>query len=279
MDPHEAQLIRRYLLGQLSSDERAQIEQRLLAESDFFQEILIGEEELIDDYVGHQLSETEIQAFESNFLITPERWKQLRFARGLAKYLNETNEAAVDEAESESSSTQSGDYPFDSGKADPRKKRKFFSFFPVLSPTLSYALAAVILVSVVGIAWLAMRNTTTPSGRPGSFVTIILGPGLTRAGGEITRAKLLSENDQVVARVIVPTVSYQAYRTRLLKDDRSELWASGELMAVEESGTRVVVSTIPAGLLVPGDYRMALSGRATDGTFEDVATYPFRVIR
>jgi len=289
LDPHETQLIRRYLLGQLSSDERAQVEQRLLAESDFFQEVLIGEEELVDDYVGHQLSATEIQGFESNFLVTAERRKQLHFARRLAKYLSETNETEVDEPVSESSDKPSRDSAGYSGKADPEKKRNFFSFFPALSPALSYALATVILVAVVGVTWLAVRDKTTPGGRAGTTLAVTLTPGLTRDSGEIARIKPTNETAQVEIRLIIPTTGYKVYRSRLLADDRSEVWASGDLTPVEDSatstttpatsGTRLVISTIPAQLLVPGDYRMALTGRATDGTFEDVTTYPFRVTR
>ncbi len=299
MDPHEPQLIRRYLLGQLLSDERAQVEQRFLSDSDFFQEILIGEEDLVDDYIGHQLSDTEIQAFESNFLVTPERRKQLRFAERLAKYLGETDETEVDEPFSEASAKPSTDSDLDQGKVDsgkadpekidPGKKQSFFSFFPALSPALSYALAAVILVAVVGIAWLALRNKTTPSGRSGTILAVTLGPGLTRDGGEITRIKPTAETESVEIRLIIPAINHQIYRTRLLADDRSELWASGDLTPVEEpgntttapvtNGTRVVVSTIPARLLAPGDYRIALTARTANGAFEDLAIYPFRVLR
>lgn len=272
MNPHESQLVRRYLLGQLLPDEQSQIEQRLLSEGEFFQEILIGEEDLIDDYVGSELSDSEIKAFESHFLLTAERQKQLRFARGLAKYFSETSETAADESVSELSIQSAGET-----SVHRKKKQNFFSFLPTLSPALSYSLAAVILVAVVGVAWLALRDKSTPNG-PSSFVAVTLAPGLTRDGGEIKRIKP-SSNDQVVISLIVPETGYEVYRSRLLADDRSEVWTSDDLKSVQEAGTPVVVSTIPAGLLAPGDYRVVLSGRGINGPLEDVATYFFRVTR
>jgi len=272
LNPQASQL-RRYLLGQLLADEQAQIEQRLLADGDFFLEVSISEEELIDDYLDRELSDLEIKAFESHFLVTAERRKQLRFARRLATYLTETEDVAEFEAVSESSAHAARD-----AAAAPKKKQNFFSFFPALSPALSYSLAAVILVAVVGVAWLAFRDRSTPSGRPGSFVAVTLAPGLTRDGGEIKRIKPTS-NDQVVMRLIVPTKNYPVYRTRLLADDNSEVWASGDLAAVEESDANVVIATIPPGLLTAGDYRAVLSGRAPNGSLDDVATYSLRVLQ
>ena len=276
MNLHEAGLIRRYLLGQLLPDDQAEIEQRLLTDSDFLQEIVIGEEELIDEYVSHQLTNSEVQAFESHFLATEERKQQLRFGRCFAKYLDESTETAVDEAFNETAAIASSDSAVDSAKADRGTKRRSFSFFPALNPALSYGLAAVILLAVVGIA---LRNRIAPSDTQGSLLAVTLAPGLTREGGETKRVKLLNDTGRVEIRVIIPTADYKVYRTRLLTDGRSELWASEDLTPVEESGTRVVTSTIPAGLLAPGDYRMTLSGRANNGAFEDVATYPFRVTR
>ena len=270
MNPHESQLLRRYLLGQLLADEQAQVEQRLLADGDFFLDLSIGEEELIDDYIDRELSDLEIKAFESHFLITAERQKQLRFARRLATYLNETDEAKDAAAVSESSALRARD-----ATAVPKKKQNFFSSFSTLGPALSYSLAAVILVAVLGVAWFAFRDKTIPGG---SFVAVTLTPGLTRDGGELKRITP-SSNDQVVLRLIAPMKGYYVYRTRLLADDNSEVWASDDLKSVEESGDSFVIATVPAGLLTRGDYRVILSGRSINGPLNDIATYSFRVLR
>ncbi len=281
LDPHEVEIIRQYLLGLLPEEDRTPIEERLLVDGDFFEEIVIGEEELIDDYVAHQLTESEIQAFETNFLVTPERRRHLRFGQRLAESVGKGYEAA-ELVGNEVSTT-----PSSAATIVHNQKRPLFAFLPSLSPALSYSLAAVILLSVV--SWLLVTNRLSQNSQPGKTLAITLGPGLTRDGGETNRINLSSDIDQVAIGLRISKPGYQIYRTRLLADDKSQLWESGDLTAVEEPATstmapastrtQVVVSTIPANLIVPGDYRIALSGRASDGSFEELATYSFRVPR
>ena len=54
-----------------------------MTEDGFFEELLLVEEELIDDYIGDQLSLDERQSFEQHFLSTSGRHGQLRFAQAL----------------------------------------------------------------------------------------------------------------------------------------------------------------------------------------------------
>jgi anti-sigma factor RsiW len=79
--------LRRYLLGDLAGAARERVERRLLTEPDFLEELLVGEEELIDEYVGGQTSAGDRLKFERHFLSTPERRRQLGFARALSRYV------------------------------------------------------------------------------------------------------------------------------------------------------------------------------------------------
>src|SRR3990172_9249313 len=79
--------LRDYLLGGLTEDAKEQLERRFMTEDGDFQELLIEEEELVDDYVRDQLSEPDRLRFESHFLCTPERRRKLRFAATLREYL------------------------------------------------------------------------------------------------------------------------------------------------------------------------------------------------
>lgn len=272
LDTKELESIRKYLLGQSPDGERTQIEQRLLSETDYFDEVLIGEEELIDEFVANQLSESARQAFENNFLVTAEREKSLRFARRWKKYVGEVSGTVKQEASS------SDDQPYDSVNL-PTKRRPFFSFFPLQNPILSYSLAAVILLAVVGVSWVAVKNWRTSETSPGKVLAVTLAPGLTRDGGDTPRIKLSPGIGSVEMRLTLPKTDYRVYRSELLADDRSQVWASGDLTALNDSGISFVTTSIPARLLTPGDYRIAVSGRSNDGTFEDIATYSFRVLR
>src|ERR1041384_503134 len=78
--------IRQYLLGELSDEaQRQQVEERLLTDDDFFQELEITEDELIDQYLTGALTADERRNFESHFLAAPERQRKLSFARALRK--------------------------------------------------------------------------------------------------------------------------------------------------------------------------------------------------
>ncbi|MBC8029924.1 MAG: hypothetical protein H7Z16_07420 [Pyrinomonadaceae bacterium] len=307
LDAKELALIRKYLLGRSPQEECTNIEQRLLADSDYFQEILIGEEELTDEYVAEQLSESDRQAFETNFLVTVERQRRVSFARRWSKYIGEATKTAVEEeivtqpselsADSDDSvvspvSTVSTVFPV--FPVSPQRRR-FFSFFPAQTPILSYSLAAAVLLGVVSLSWVVVRNWRSPQ-TGGSALAVTLTPGLTRDGGEITRIRLSPGLDSVDLRLTLPKSDYReksdyrVYRSVLLADDRSQMWSSGDLIAVNEaeslgsqsdngSGTTFVVSRVPARLLAPGDYRVAVSGRSSNSAFEDIATYSFRVVR
>ncbi|PYS41203.1 MAG: hypothetical protein DMF71_11695, partial [Acidobacteria bacterium] len=81
------ELIRRYLLGQLGDGVREKLEQDLLTSKDLFEELLVVEDELIDEYLSSRLDEEERAAFKQHFLALPERQEKLRFGRAFDSYL------------------------------------------------------------------------------------------------------------------------------------------------------------------------------------------------
>src|SRR5947209_19278956 len=82
--------LRQYLLGDLIGEAQRRVEERLLTEPDFLEELLLGEEELVDDYVGDGLSGDERLKFERHFLSTPERRRQFGFALALDRYVSDS---------------------------------------------------------------------------------------------------------------------------------------------------------------------------------------------
>src|SRR5438105_4300363 len=89
----EDNLLRRYLLDDVTPDERQRVEERLLSEEvnenaangdedlDYVDRLLLSEDELIDDYARDALSPREQQLFEENFSLTSERRQKLVIAR------------------------------------------------------------------------------------------------------------------------------------------------------------------------------------------------------
>src|SRR2546423_14996289 len=83
----DEKLIRSYLLGGLSSEERTRFEERLLADDAYFQQLLCVEEDLIDDYLAGKLTAQERAQFDAGFLNAPERRQDLRFAKAFKQYV------------------------------------------------------------------------------------------------------------------------------------------------------------------------------------------------
>ncbi|HEX8186509.1 MAG TPA: tetratricopeptide repeat protein, partial [Blastocatellia bacterium] len=83
----EKQIVR-YLLGQLGEDEQRRVEERLISNDEYFELLLVAEDDLIDDYVKSKLPAGERERFEAYFLSTPERREKLGFARALLDYVS-----------------------------------------------------------------------------------------------------------------------------------------------------------------------------------------------
>ncbi len=89
--------LRRYLLGQLTAAEQEEIEKELIANGDLFEELLVIEDEIIDEYLHGEFSPTDVAAFETQFLSTPERYNQLKFGRIFQTFLLQNKPIAAPE--------------------------------------------------------------------------------------------------------------------------------------------------------------------------------------
>jgi len=77
-------LIAQYLLGELPEEQQVEIEDRAFSDKEYLASITAVENDLIDEYVRNELSETERRRFESRFLASAERRKRVAFAKALA---------------------------------------------------------------------------------------------------------------------------------------------------------------------------------------------------
>jgi hypothetical protein len=87
--------IREYLLGQLAPDDCVRIEQRIMTDTSFSEQVRIIETELIDDYLGDSLSDED--AFCKSFLSTAYGHGKVSMAMALRKYLSIEAAAKVSE--------------------------------------------------------------------------------------------------------------------------------------------------------------------------------------
>lgn len=86
LEGKDEELLRKYLLGELSEPDQQAFEERLLTDDELYDLLLAEEDELVDDYLGGLLSERERERFDSYFLSTPERQRKLSFGEAWKRY-------------------------------------------------------------------------------------------------------------------------------------------------------------------------------------------------
>lgn len=80
----------RYLLGDLSEDEKTRMEEAYFADDAKFEELELAEEELIDAYVRQELSPEEKEKFKARLMRSPRLVERINFAQALAEKADST---------------------------------------------------------------------------------------------------------------------------------------------------------------------------------------------
>jgi len=303
-------------LGGAAETELPGLEERILTDDNFYQELLIAEDELIDQYLLDTLSESERNRFVSHFLITPDRQEKFRFSKTLKSYVTAGREDEVPYSSAELAPARS-DSTHNSAELAPgsghstrppklapagghsTRKRWFESYFPVTAGrTLSFdaifgnrlvftALSLLILatVSVVLINRLSRQTSVSPQ----DFYVATLTPGLTRDSGETTRIKIPPDKKMVRLELQLESLpgssqsgssnNYQSYTAELRSSENSSTILRRDSLRSEVKGNRQVVNLdIPVENLRGGDYHVRLSGVAASGATEPISRYSFRIV-
>ena len=304
--------LKSYLLGELGPDERHRLEQRLMTDSDVFEELHRIEDELIDDYLEGGLSGRERERFENFFLAAPERKQRLSFAKSLKRYL------AAHKSES--------------GQQVPGSDF-LHSFVHSRNLVLKWALAASILLMIAGGSWsvlhisglraaLDLERTETrasqerlnnvqirnrelaasleneqsrirqleqqaaelkkyqksgPSLLPGQNLTTTIAVSLvplTRGTDSAPKIAIPAGTNLVRLDLKIESQDYLRYQAALQRVGEDEIIAQTEL----SMQGRLPGLFVPAELLRPEDYVLTLSGITAAGDIESIRSYYFRVL-
>jgi len=143
---------RRYLLGELSEEQGAALEEQFLADDEEFEELEIAEGELIDEYVRGGLPPRGREKLEQVFRTSPRLLERVEFARLLA-----TNAAAPAPQRSDPEPAPVVKSP----KSDNRKGtwRDFFGPTLQLAPGMRLAMAApLVLLLMTSVALVMVWN-------------------------------------------------------------------------------------------------------------------------
>ncbi|HKO35249.1 MAG TPA: hypothetical protein VJV21_02140 [Pyrinomonadaceae bacterium] len=310
-------LLTRFLLDELDERERAEVEDRLLAETEFYEQMLAREAELTDAYVRGELSHSERERFEKSFFASRDRRKRVEFAQGLA-------DSATLLQREESTKPDSAVVPMTT------RNRGWLASLFARRPALGYALAAALLV-VIGISvWFAverMRARVEPqragtngapspeakqddsgvasrqSGEarpaPGSvnatagesptpgredardrpmFSTVTLVPGSLRGGTAGANLFITREATHVRVRLQLEEDSYRSYEAVVSTPEGRKVWA-GSARKDREKNAQFLTLTLPAGALSRGDYIIELTATTAGARSQAAAQYSFRVTR
>lgn len=273
----EDELIRQYLLGQLTDQEQQRLEKRFMTDGEYREEVLIAEEELIEDYLDDSLSTEDKRRVVSHFLTTPQQKQRLEVAKALGRY--SANRPIANPGLS--SSGWKGRAP---GRPTTMIGRSFFTKRIVI-----YALAAVVLLGALAGSWSLLNRWRRPDfGRdftllnsrdgkgkkPDRVVTLF--PGTLRGGQSLQVSP--GNRDQIIEfNLALGPDRSSSYRVTLRGGARSEQYSVDGLEPTISNAGRLVPVRIPTAHLTPGDYSLELAGLTPGGTFEGVADYAFRI--
>ncbi len=315
LDAQSEILIRRYLLGAVSETERDEVESRLMVDDDFFRQIDLAEDELIDDYLDRDLSPKDCRRFEETFLCAPERQHKLRFARALRTYATNAAKAAASDAKA---------------KAAPWWQ----PILALLNPprqVLVASLASAVITVLAGGPWTYLRITgleqkiaalqssrqdeetrmrslyegqraktdqlaeqlrheqakwsAAQSGGGRLFadtrsafantLSVLLSPGLTRSADSARRLDIPKGTAIVRVKLDLPENPYATY-TAVLLSEGQEILARKNLKASETPDRITISLDLPASDLPGGDYELRLFGT---NQADHLQTYVLRIAR
>jgi hypothetical protein len=258
MKPHSEELseIRSYLLGTLSDDDQRRFEERLLTEDDSLDELIVGEEDLIDDYVNDDLPVDARLRFEQHFLCTPARQEMLRFATALGGYTSPTPIPVANESLHNQTAVE---------PPNPGWVARFESFWRGQSVAFRFAATAAVIAIVLIPSWLMLRFIRTP--KTFAIATLSLSSGDRGEGPAITRLKLAQDVDALRLTLKLPASSVSAhdYRVELIDEKRVTT-----RLDIAGKDSQSLVVEIPAGDLTPGDYALRLYEINSDGSEQHI---------
>ena len=138
----DSESIRRYLLGELSEEELDAVELRMLTDEDYYQQVLIAEEELMHEFVNNELSAADRARFQKKVLSMPQRHQDLNFIKALGHYANKNASQTV--------------VPVKPVMKPPSWTEVVLAFFR--RPAVGFASCAALLVTVPFAFWLVRDN-------------------------------------------------------------------------------------------------------------------------
>lgn len=132
------EMLKRYLLDDVSDEQRREIEERFFEDDSLFEEISVLEDELFFDYKQNRLNAKEQATFERKFLNTPQDREKAAFAEA---FLQTTEEFANEKNQ------------------ETEKVSWWQPLFALFSSPLQFGMAAASVLLLLGVSWLFYQNS------------------------------------------------------------------------------------------------------------------------
>ena len=286
--------ISQYFLGELSDVEAQRFERECFGDNAFAESVFVVEDELIDHYVRNELSDEQRERFEHSYLITDARRTRVEMARLLNERMNTKTKVRADER-----------------IALPGLWQRL----TVRGAWRVYAMAAVILASIVLGVWLLIRTSRqeaitrmnppqsmaspeststpvnpsvaesprasaspdarTPTQQP-AIAVFTLRPGATRDAETAEQVLRLSfQTQEVELRLVLASKLQQPYEVRIETVEGQRVLRRRGVKPVAVTGDQTLVVRAPAATFGARDY----IARVIDGGGNAGASYSFRIVK
>ena len=264
--------MRRYLLGQMSETEEAQVERAYLGSDEALEELRAHEDELIEDYLANGLEAAEKDRFERHFLASPGRLERLVFLRALA------DRAAAGRTAPPARGTRSW-VPAAAGLAAVAVAGLLAARALGPRPPSAGALASPPALpappaSAAGGSALPAPAPAVPATAPATVSVRLRAPAV-RGDADVPAVDPGDAPQVVLELPLDPRDPFSAHRGRVTAPDGSEAFVSPWQPNRGEATLRVVV---PSSSLRAGRYVLVIEGAGRAGE-EPVESYAFRVRR
>jgi hypothetical protein len=275
---HDQLLIRQYLLGELNEDQREQLEQRVITDRDYKEEVQITEEELLEDFVGGALPARERELFLKRYTTSPGQLRKVQIAKALNKY------SAV--------------HPIvpPSGPSETTWIKSLLKFFYKGDRFSRFALASVFLLFFAAGSFFiyssisrdesanyaALMRLNAPESElmqldNATVVSVTLSSLLLRGTGEPKTVTINKQTQTVQFRLADPSGGTAVFRVTLKDSGGSKVFTLEDLHSRRLGQLAVLVLQIPAAMLQQQEYQLEISERKPDGTYANPAIYSFQV--
>lgn len=307
--------LKRYLLNDLPGDQREAVEDRYLADREWFDRLQVAEDDLVDAYVQGRLTARERALFEQNYMCIAEHRRRVELARALMAYTDARAAARP--------------------PAKVSLGRRFARTLRLDSPAVRWVLATGFMLALVGgpfMAWrlsrlsaeldslraeqralqqreqelsgeLAQQRSKAESltdelaqekqvssqqeqeleklreaQSPQPSVVYSFGNGGEPLPGQAETLEIPRGAQTVRLQMPLLEDRFQTYLVTIKDAQAKEVW-QGWLQATHNASGSSVMLRLPARLLNAGRYSLTLSGTNDRKNFEELAAYELRVVR